>query len=41
LQLFEALGVGMIAEEKVAIDLALVLLIIVLVWTSLRRHDGD
>jgi biopolymer transport protein ExbD len=27
--------------EKIAIDVALVLLIIVLVWTSLRRHDGD
>jgi biopolymer transport protein ExbD len=27
--------------EKIAIDVALVLLIIVLVWTSLRRRDGD
>jgi hypothetical protein len=27
-------------EEKIALDLALVVLIIVLVWMSLRRQNG-
>jgi hypothetical protein len=28
-------------EEKIALDLALVVLIIVLVWLRLRRDDGN